>query len=326
MNIALSSDNNYATYLHIVVASVLVHNCDSEIHFYIIDGGIDDDNKRRIVKTIEKYGQQITFVDTKELINNLKVDNSFPFSAYSRLYLTKLNNVDKIIYLDCDGLVNGDLYELWNIDLTSMFFAGVLDFVEAYYKKVVGLPSDYPYINSGMLLMNLKEMRDSGWEDKVADMINRYNGSIPHHDQGVINALGKGKTIIVKPKYNVVADYLFEPINRIMKSGVISKYYSEEDIAETRNNPMFIHFTAGYYGRPWDVKCTNPLKNLYIDMIDKAGYELKDVMVDKQENPHIVFLRNIYYKYPYQIYKIVDNLVQLRMRLIWMYRLRNVNK
>lgn len=326
MNIAFSSDNNYAVYLHVVIVSVLVHNRNNDIHFYVIDSGINEDTRKRIIKSVEEYGQKITFVETNLIIGEIQVDDTFSLSSYSRLFLTKLHDVDKIIYLDCDGLVNSDLNELWNVDLTSKFFAGVLDFVESYYRPMIGLSKNYPYINAGMLVMNLKEMRNSGWEDKVIEMVRKYNGSIPHHDQGVINALGNGKTVVVKPKYNVVADYLFEPVSRIMKEGVVAKYYSIENVEEARTNPIYIHFTAGYYGRPWDVKCTNPLKEVYINMIRKTGYKLEDVLIDKPENSHVVFLRNIYYKCPYWMYKIVDDAVSLKKKLIWVYRLRNVNR
>lgn len=324
MNIALASDNNYAIYLHIVIVSILDHNKNNEINIYIIDSGITEENKKRIKKSVDEYSQKIRFIDANSLVGDLQVDNSFPLSAYSRLFLTRLEDIDKIIYFDTDSLINGNLVDLWNIDLSSKYFAGVLDFVESYYRPMIGLPSSYPYINSGMLFMNLRKMRNDGWEDKVLEMIKRYKGSIPHHDQGIINALGNGKTVIVNPKYNVIADYIFQSIPRIFKRDVFGKYYTSEDIKEARENPVFIHFTASFYGRPWDIKCTSPLKHLYHDMIEKAGYKLEDVLVDLPENKHMVFIRNIYKKYPYWIYQMVYYLISLRKRIIWTYRLRDV--
>lgn len=326
MNIALASDNNYTKYLHIVITSILEFNKSNEINFFILDSGIDECNKSKIKETVESYNKNITFINASFLTGNIVVDDAIAISSYSRLFLTRLSELDKIIYFDCDSLVNGDLLPLWNIDLSDCYFAGVLDFVDVYFRTILGLSSDYPYINAGMLVMNLKEMRNDEWENKVLDMIKRYKGTIPHCDQGIINVLSNGKFKIVKPKYNVLPDYLLHSIDGIMNSYQFVNYYSVEDIIEARNLPVFIHFAAGFYGRPWDKKCTSPLKQLYLNMIEKSGYSLDEILYDVPENKHMVFFRNIYQKYPHWIYVLIRKLISFRTELMWKYKLRNIEK
>ena len=75
--------------------------------------------------------------------------------AWFRIKLPDLcKDLDKVLYLDCDTLIRGNLDELFSLDLTDKYLAGVKDVwgVSKYVKRL-GMKSGV-YVNSGMLLFN----------------------------------------------------------------------------------------------------------------------------------------------------------------------------
>ena len=67
MNVAFSSDNNYAPYLAVSILSVLKNNSESEICFYILDFGIDNSNKEIITNIVCNHGKSIKFISVDKM-------------------------------------------------------------------------------------------------------------------------------------------------------------------------------------------------------------------------------------------------------------------
>ena len=82
-----------------------------------------------------------------------------------RLFADKVNGMpDKLLYLDIDMMANGDISELYNIDIEEYEYAAVK---EKYGSKIIRLD----YINAGMLLLNMKKIRQTGLLEKAREMI-----------------------------------------------------------------------------------------------------------------------------------------------------------
>lgn len=102
-----------------------------------------------------------------------------------------LTNYDKVLFLDCDTIVEHDISELWDINMDGYYYAGV---------KQPQLSSDFfTYINTGVLMCNLKELRD-GKEDELIRCLNAKDYAFP--DQDVINERCQGKIYQLKGRYN----------------------------------------------------------------------------------------------------------------------------
>ena len=146
MNIAFSSDNNYAPYLSISILSILKKNKDIEIHFYILDFGIKENNKKIIEDIIKIYNKKIKFIPISEKdFSNFPITIYYISSAtYARLNIAEyIPNIDKLIYIDVDTLTNGSLKELWNTDINQHALAACKDFfIEIDYpedQKVIAI-------------------------------------------------------------------------------------------------------------------------------------------------------------------------------------------
>lgn len=71
---------------------------------------------------------------------------------------------EKILYLDIDMMANGDISKLYNIDITDYEYAAVK---EKYGSKLIR----HDYINAGMLLLNMKKIKETKLLEKARKMI-----------------------------------------------------------------------------------------------------------------------------------------------------------
>ncbi len=72
---------------------------------------------------------------------------------------------DKLLYLDIDLMFNDDIRKLYNIDITDYEYAAAKDH---YGKKIL----HHDYINAGVLLFNMKKIKETGLLEKARKMIN----------------------------------------------------------------------------------------------------------------------------------------------------------
>ena len=116
-----------------------------------------------------------------------------------RCYFSKVLDEDKILYLDADCIVDGNIQELWDIDLEGNVVTGTKEPGE--WDKHLGMEGmDDKYINSGIMIMNLKAIREQGLDDEMIDLLHRNYYSYP--DQDVLNIVCKNKIKYVSNIYN----------------------------------------------------------------------------------------------------------------------------
>lgn len=103
-----------------------------------------------------------------------------------------LKNESRVLWLDCDTIVNEDISDLFDIDMEGYYYAGV---VEPQKSKDI-----FRYINSGVLLCNLDLLRESQKEVELAWFLNHYK--LHWADQEVINLLCQGHIRTIDSEYN----------------------------------------------------------------------------------------------------------------------------
>lgn len=283
MNIVLASDDNYVPLLTISIVSFLENNCNEfdEINVFILNDGISKQNIEKISNILYKYNCNIDFIKTKNIehlnskIVSLERDNIASFTTYSRLFIGSLipDTIDKIIYLDCDILVVDSVKQLWDEDISDYYCAGVLDCCNTTIQKMLGISEEDNYINAGMLYVNLKKWREDNVEDKFIEFIMNNQNRYYQHDQGIINNTFKDNIKIISPKYNLQGYFQFMSYKVSKKfSGIDNDYYSKEIIDEARKNPVFLHFFAADFFRPWQNE-KHPYAKLYKKYAKLADFE-----------------------------------------------------
>lgn len=255
INVCIACDDNYSKYAGVVIASILANAAnDDKLAVFVLDGGISDEHKTEIssLKSIRDF--KLNFVDIDQSLfteyANIKTHAYVTIATYYRLKLASLlPNIDKIIYFDCDMVINSSLSELFNADMTGYLVAGVQDINRKMIKK------NPTYVNAGMLVFNLKEIRENGIEDEFLSWTKAHSAEIKTGDQTIINEVCKGKIKLVNPVWNVQSSNF---TNR-------SSY---------TNSPKVIHFVAK--NKPWKENCFSIHKNLYFKYLQLTPWRLSE--------------------------------------------------
>jgi lipopolysaccharide biosynthesis glycosyltransferase len=209
IHISISLDKNYIYTCIVYLTSLLDNRHNStfyKIHI-LTDNSITNEYMQKINKLIGTFGNNHVEIKFYNLEGDFKgaTNKSFPLAAYYRISLPSLlTNIDKIIYTDLDGIILDDLSEMYSIEFKkNMYFCGTLD-----YAHMVNEIKNFSiiinkYINSGFLLINLKEIRNDGIEKKLREFVSSHE--LPMADQTAINAVCNSNIQILSYKYSLFA-------------------------------------------------------------------------------------------------------------------------
>ena len=110
-------------------------------------------------------------------------------------------DLQRILTLDHDTLILGDLSELWGIPMYENYVAGCN---EPYWERITGRK----YINAGVLMWNLDKIREDKMDDKMIGMLNEIDFQLP--EQHVINRACMDHIQVLDSAYNF-CDYVDTP-------------------------------------------------------------------------------------------------------------------
>ena len=279
LHVVLSSDDNYAPHLGAAIYSLIYCNLDFEhIKVFIIDNEIREENRRKLSDIVDKTpNAEIIWIPFEKYREKLKLNLmwNISISAYARLFIAEMvpESVKRIIYLDCDMIVCQSLKELWDTDLNGKIIGVVQDTVGSRAKEQLNLSSNERYFNSGMLLIDLDAWRKRNIGTKCLHFLERYNGQVHHHDQGVLNGVLCNEKYILPMRYNTITIHYFFNLRQIRKYyNETAKFYSLEEIENSKKEPVIIHFTPSFTSRPWIKGCRHPLRQRYWDVIDHTPW------------------------------------------------------
>jgi len=220
INVFFNIDNNYINQCKTVMRSIKAHT-KSDVCFYIV--GV---NKRHFkgFNTVCLDIPDISIIKQKTNYKHITT------SAVYRLFAPAILPCDKVIYLDADTLVLDDIKKLW--EFKPEYIAGVQDPLYRYQARKNNLK--HLYINSGVMVMNLKNLRKLNYIERIKNTQNGgYNLSLL--DQDIINIAFGDKIEHLPLEWNVY-----------------SKIYPETtyDMIKARENPSIIHWCG--YEKPWN--------------------------------------------------------------------------
>ncbi|MCR4900705.1 MAG: glycosyltransferase family 8 protein [Treponema sp.] len=201
--IFFASDNNYAPYLAVALKSLL-SNASSDYFYkiHILTTKLDEEicTKLLKLKTDNSSIQIISLADEIEHIKNrFQLRDYYSIETYYRFFIPDLfPQYDKVLYLDCDITVLGDISNLYLTNISNFLVAAAQEQVMAHY-KVFG---DYVekaldvkvknYFNAGVLLMNTKMFRACRITQKFFKMMSEYKFRVTQ-DEDYLNVICKDK-------------------------------------------------------------------------------------------------------------------------------------
>ena len=201
-------DDGYVPFLAVALES-LIRNSSKNYYYAIkvLYTNIEERNKKKIAK-YERDNVKIEFVDLNYYIEEVKdklyTRDYYTNTTYFRLFIPNLYpQYDKVLYLDSDIVVLGDIADLYNVEIGDNLVAAAPDDViqssnifQEYAERVVGVAKYQNYFNAGILLMNLDEMRKFEFQEKFLYLLEQVKFTVAQ-DQDYLNRLCKGRAKII---------------------------------------------------------------------------------------------------------------------------------
>ena len=272
IHIVFASDDRYAQHAAVAMASVLEHAEHPEkVDFFLLSDGVSEKNAEKF-RTTAKSRKSKAFVIpvTGDTFSGLYISAQLSRAAYMRLAVAELlpQDVDRIIYLDCDLLVRKDIAELWNIPMNGNPIAAVPDcgiMTSAKSRKqkreCIGLPMDEPYFNSGVLVIDLAEWREKEYAEQLLELA--QNNSYPHHDQDALNFFFYQRWTALPLEWNVIPPVWFMFLKILFSDW-------RKSAATARQNPAILHYAGGY--KPWEYELHLGFNDEYYALLKKTAF------------------------------------------------------
>lgn len=166
--------------------SLLIHSNVQKIYFLIEDECFPYQLPQGI-ECINVSNQQYFSKDGPNF------DNVCTYMVLLRAVYTKIfPQLDQILSLDNDTIVNENISQLWQLDLTNYYLAGV-EQVELSKKQG-------SYINMGVAMFNLNKIRNDHKDDELIQLLNTYY--YRYKQQDCFNELFRGNILILPSDYN----------------------------------------------------------------------------------------------------------------------------
>ena len=241
MNIAMSCTRNWYKYLVVDIYSLLHFNKSvKKLYLFLEDDNISD--VKYLDKIQSKFNIEIEIINTNNILNNYlhelspNRDTEYSNLCFTRLILADYINEDKIIYLDTDTIVRRDISRLWDIDITDYYVAGVKDYGVYDNDYIYTLNLTGKYINSGVVLFNLKKIREDNIIPKWFEIANSRKLLYP--DQDTLNIVCTDKELYIPSMYNFINNVTLEVLNKPLtkifhyagpkEQWLADRFYSEE--------------------------------------------------------------------------------------------------
>lgn len=205
-------DDNYVPFLLVTLESITT-NASKEYEYilHVLNNGISPAN----VEKLNKYNHdnfKVELVNVAKAMNKvgdtLHTRDYYSKTTYYRLFIPNMfTQYDKALYLDCDIAVQGDIADLYNYELGNNYVGAITDeavaivpeFI-AYVDKFLGVPTP-KYFNAGILVMNLKRLREINFENKFMNLLSSYTFNVGQ-DQDYLNVICKDKVTYIPNIWN----------------------------------------------------------------------------------------------------------------------------
>lgn len=241
VNVVFTTNNKYAKYMTVAIRS-LIEQCSDNRNYDIIifETDVEKELQNIIESMADDYNNiSIRFLNVNSIFEEHKNENFFCHiylskEMYLRLFIPEiLQNYEKAIYIDCDTIVQKDVAELFDIDISQHYIGAARDFnsivnalvgyekVKYYFKSILKIENMNNYINSGVLLMNLVKLREIDITQKAFKILQTYK-ELLYPDQDLLNLICIDNIKYLHPGWNFV--FAINPMlvsnNRVLESGI----------------------------------------------------------------------------------------------------------
>ena len=285
INLSFVVDNSYINQFWVTVKSI-TDNTKSKLDIYVICK--DEATKSKLAE----YKYHNCDVEIFYLLPSIQYNTDkdlFYFSGNLKYFIISLIPVDKIIYLDCDLILVNDIKLLWDRLIENTSIMAVWNPFHDKDNELLDITKDTKTFNSGVMLMNLKKMRENNSFIKLINFTNENLHTIRNNDQTAFNYVFKNDWVQLPIEFNFQTIFLRR---RPVKFDISNKEFNY-----IIRNLVIVHFSGR--DKPWKYNTNHKYKNQYLKYYEECFGKMH--FKDKTFVNKLAKMKNIiaqlYYKY-----------------------------
>ncbi len=245
----------------VAITSIIANkNISTEYDISVIMTGCSEESIQKI-SSLESDGVKINIIQSENPHENLGLDHR---EHVPRASLLKFNiaefipHYDKVLYIDGDTIVMGDLSEFYNMNIDDKYAAVVKDMKVAMLYEQDDIFDNNNYFNAGVQLLNTKKIRNDGIVEKLIETKRNWE-SDRFMEQDVFNYVYNKNVLFVSCRYNFLSTY-----TKVFNTHEILSFYKEDSFSI-----LILHLT---YKKPW--KHDNiPFQDIWHKYYDISPYK-----------------------------------------------------
>jgi lipopolysaccharide biosynthesis glycosyltransferase len=215
------TDQQYIQHLGVALTSLLENTLrKKDIVTYIINDGILQIDQLKIMSIVQRYESKVEFLNINpSRFNELWLRGHLSLATFFKISIPRiLDSVSKVLYIDCDVIVKGDIAELYETDICEFLIGACVDPYLFEHSDKLGIPKKYKYFNSGVMLLNLEAMRKADTESKTINFLSNNQQFVRGADQDGLNKIMFDSWKEIPIKWNVLHYYFkYKKINKLKK-------------------------------------------------------------------------------------------------------------
>jgi lipopolysaccharide biosynthesis glycosyltransferase len=261
LDVSCAVRGDYVPHSAALLHSLYTADADHEVRVHYLHGpGLRRATRRRLQRLADRAGGSIRFWEVAdERVAGLRVHGYFTEAMWYRILLPELlADRERVLYLDVDTLALAPIAPLWEIDLTGALVGAVTNVFEAWrgteHTDALGLAQEQ-YFNSGVLLLNLEEMRRRDTVSELRAVAAQRAEELLWPDQDVLNLVLGPRRVALHPRWNAM--------NSVMLFDNAADVFGADAVDEARRQPAIRHFEGPGDNKPWTEGSTTPHRDAY---------------------------------------------------------------
>ena len=261
IHLAIAFDQHYLTPFYVLLTSIFRNSQGSPYHIHTIATGISDREKDEISSFVRQQQSTISFYELDPAYVAglvLPEDKHFTAAIYYRLLFPALvpATVKKLLYLDTDIVVIGNLAELYHSHIAGYSLGAVAEVNATRSRPDLGIHETGTYFNSGVMLINVAEWRRQQVSEKAIRFLRDYPEKAIWPDQDALNVVLMNNYAKLPGRFNVIP---FD-IPRLLPKNKYAGFLEDK---------VIIHYTLKEH-KPWDIQGINQFRYLYHEYLKQS--------------------------------------------------------
>ncbi len=264
LNLLVTLDERYLPHLNVMLFSLLRANPGYRFDVYVLHTAIPEQAFGATEETLGERGRLLPLKVNDPRLDGAPTSGRYPREIYYRIFAAKYlpRDLERVLYLDPDLIVNGSVLPLYETDMREYYFAAashIGEILRVFNSFRLDMDEGGPYVNSGVMLMNLELLRREQDIDEVFRFISLYKSRLMLPDQDIISGLYGSRIYALDAfRYNMT-EKLFRRHSLTEK---------ELTLDWVRRNAVIIHYCGR--NKPWKPNYRGQLDVFYKETLAAA--------------------------------------------------------